>query len=411
MKLDFFDRLFGRERKERPVELIDSSQLREWLGGQLKSRRDGIYGECRPLVDDVFRDLKAVKALTLNLEKLECPEDLPKKARKIVLTSRPAFVQGILDTLSLVGEGKPSGYDELMKFHTTLQAAVSSLGKIGFGQGRYLPIAFGEEIDDIRRKAKKLFERSEKLREKIGSDVNLLSEALDTLSEIELRRKELIDLKAEKSKIKNKIERCKTENSSLKREIDPIQETREFRELKKVEGELREIRAELESVELEIYNHINPLKRSMKKFRKFAEVKGHPPEVLKNIEEHMQNPVDCFLSDEDGKLDTILKEIRKAIESGDFRLKDRDKGKIIARIESTLNLDRDKLKGRYLKLKAREEDLSGKIESSPVTVKRKELERDLEHLVRDNIKETLSRKKKKLENKLKGVEVKINWKN
>jgi hypothetical protein len=169
------------------------------------------------------------------------------------------------------------------------------------------------------------------------------------------------------------------------------------------------------------------LKRSMKKFRKFAEVKGHPPEVLKNIEEHMQNPVDCFLSDEDGKLDTILKEIRKAIESGDFRLKDRDKGKIIARIESTLNLDRDKLKGRYLKLKAREEDLSGKIESSPVTVKRKELERDLEHLVRevkafedgldgierksDNIKETLSSKKKKLENKLKGVEVKINWKN
>jgi hypothetical protein len=161
MKLDFFDRLFGRERKERPMELIDSSQLREWLGGQLKSRRDGIYRECRSLVDDVFRDLKAVKALTLNLEKLEFPEDLPKKARKIVLTSRPAFVQGILDTLSLVGDGKPSSYDELIKFHINLQAVVSSLGKIGVGQGRYLPIAFGEEIDDIRRKTKKLFERSE----------------------------------------------------------------------------------------------------------------------------------------------------------------------------------------------------------------------------------------------------------
>jgi len=428
MKLDFFDRLFGREKKESSL-VLDSDELALWLERQVKSRRDEIRKECKPLIDEIFIDLEEIKTLTLDLEELECPKGVPKKARKIVLTSKPAFVQGILDSMAMVEDKKPSGYDELEKFHEDLQVVVSSLGKIAISHGRYLPIAFGDEIEAIRRKSKKLFERSKELKEIIGSDISLFLEALERLDEIKVKLKELKGLDTDKSNLQEKLKKYSEERSNLEKEIDSLHETREFKELTKTEEELKGVREKLESVELEIYNYINPLKRPMKKFRKFAEVKGYGPEILKNIDGYMQNPVDCFLLDKDENLENILMKIRKAIEAGDFKLKGKDRGKVLTRIESALNIDEDKLRQRHLKLNSLRENLLKRTESFSVTEKRKELERDLEHLGREmktcedeldkiekkseNIEGDTSRGREELERKLNSIEgykIKVNWK-
>ncbi len=428
MKLDFFDRIFGRERKERSF-LIDSDELRGWLEGQITSRKQEIYKGCSSLIDDIFLDLEEIKTATLDLEKLECPKEIPKKARKIVLTSKPAFVHGILDAISILKDKKPSGYDELKKFHEDLQVVVSSVGKVALSQGRYLPIAFGDEIEAIRRRSKKLFERSKELKERIGSDVSLFSKVLEKLDKMETKLKELKNINAEKSNLKEKLKRYSEERSDLEKETGSLYKTKEFKELTKTEEELKEARERLESVELEIYNHINPLKRSMKKFRRFAEVKGYGPEILKNIDEYMQNPVDCFLSDKDRNLENVLMAIKKAINLEDFKLKGRDRGKMLTRIESALKIDRDKLRQRHLKLNSLRENLLKRIESFSVTEKRKELERDLEHLGREmktcedeldkigrkseNIEEDISQKRGGLERKLNDIEgykINVNWK-
>jgi len=428
MKLDFFDRLFGRERKEGSLELIDSDKLRDWLEGQITSRKREIYKGCISLIDDIFLDLEGIKTATLELEELECPDEIPKKARKIVVTSKPAFVHGILDSIAVVENKKPSGYDELKKFHEDLQAVVSSLGRITISHGRYLSIAFEDEIDNIRIKSKKLFEMSRELEGRIGSDVSPLSEALEKLDEIEVKLRELKDLDTDRSNLKEKLKRYSEERSDLEKEIDSLHETLEFKELTRTEEELREVREKLESVELDIYNYINPLKRSMKRFRRFAEVKGYEPEILKNIDRYMQDPVDCFLLDKDGDLEDILMKIRKAIEAGDFKLKSKDREKVLTRIESALNIDKNKLRERHLKLNSRREDLLKRINSFSVNEKRKELKRDLDHLEREvktsgdeldriedkskDIERDISRRREELERKLNDIEgyrIKINW--
>lgn len=428
MKLNLFDRLFGRENKEESLELIDSDKLRDWLERQVKSRKREIYKGCRSLIDDIFLNLEGIKTAMLELEKLECPDEIPKKARKIVVTSKPAFVHGILDSIVVVGDKKPSGYDELKKFHEDLQAVVSSLGKIIISHGRYLSIAFEDEIDNIKIKSKRLFEMSGELGERIGSDVSLFLEALEKLNEIEIKLRELGDLDTYRSNLKEKLKRYSEEISDLERKIDSLHGTREFKELRRTEEELRGVREKLESVELDIYNYINPLRRPMKKFRKFAEVRGYGPEILKSIDGYMQDPVECFLLDENGNLEDILVKIGKAIEAGDFKLKDRDRERVLIRIESALNIDKNKLRERHLELNSLREDLLKRIESFSVTEKIKGLKRDLEHLERevktcedeldriekksDSIERDISGRREELERRLNdidGYRIKINW--
>jgi len=428
MKLNLFDRLFGGERKEESLEFIDSDKLRDWLERQVKSRKREIYKGCSSLIDNIFLDLEGIKTAMLELEKLECPDEIPKKARKIVITSKPAFVHGILDSIAIVGDKKPSGYDELKKFHEDLRAVVSSLGKIIISHGRYLSIAFEDEIDNIKIKSKRLFEMSGELGERIGSDVGIFLEALEKLNEIEVKLRELRDLDTDRSKLKEKLRRYSEERSELEREVDSLRETREFKELTRTEEELRGVREKLESVELDIYNYINPLRRPMKKFRRFAEVNGYEPEILKSIDGYIQDPVECFLLDEDGNLENILVKIRNAIEAGDFKLKDRDREKVLIRIESALNIDKNKLRERHLELNSLSEYLLKRIESFSVTEKIKGLKRDLEHLEREvktceddldriekkseSIERDISGRREELERRLNDIEgyrIKINW--
>ncbi len=427
MKLDFFNRLFGGERKQKSVEL-NPDELRVWVGKKIKSRKDEVYRECKPLIGDISRHLAKVRALTLGLGESECPKEIPEKARKILRTSKPAFVHGILDTISAIEDKKPSGYGELKRFHGDLHATVSSLGKIAISQGRYLPIAFGQEIDDIRVESKRLLEKSKELGDKLDSDIGFLSEASKELDEIEADVEKLKNLDIEESKVDEELVRCSEKKSDLRAEIDSFHKTRESEELNKAEKELKKIRKEIYLLESDIHNCINPLKRSMKKFRRFAEVKGYNPQVIKNIDGYMENPVGCFLSDETKNLENVLIEIRKAIELEDFRLKDRDKKKISMKIESALAVDRDNLRRRHRELKILEREILKRIESFSVTEKRKELERDLEDIEREirtyedeinrmgrkreDIRGDVSRGREELERKLNSIEgygIKVSW--
>jgi predicted nucleic acid-binding Zn-ribbon protein len=426
MKLDFFDRLFGKEKKEKSF-LIDSSGLRGWLETQIESRKKEIHRECSSLIDAVFADLTEIKKEVIDLGKKECPAEIPKRARKIVLTSKPGFVHGILDTLASMDDKKPSDYGGLERFNENLESAVSSLGKIGISQGRYLPIAFGEEIDGIRVKSKKLFQRSRELKGVIGSEVVLLSRALEELVELESKLKELEELNSERSNLKGNLEKFPEKRSVLDGKTESLGKSREFGELKRAEKELEGAREQLNSYEMRIYGHIVPLKKYMKKFRKSAESKGINPVILKDIDTYLQNPVDSFLSDKTGRLENILGEMRKSIEGGDLKLKDMVKA--LARIESALKVDSKKLGEGHMELKALERDLTEKINSFSIAERRKKLERDIEHLDREketledeldvtdkkinNIKEYITDKRGVLErklNELEGYKIEIDWK-
>ncbi|MBN2015174.1 MAG: hypothetical protein JW778_08340 [Candidatus Altiarchaeota archaeon] len=418
MKFDFFDRFFGKET--RTEEVIDSIRLRAWLEKKISSRKHEVFSGSKQLIEDVFRNIEGVRNTTLGLEKLECHEGMHRKARKIISSSKPRFIRGVLDILSTL-EKKPQGYEELIVFNENLLAAISSLAKLSTGEGRYLPMAFGEEIDAMKRESKRLVENAGELKNRIGSDVALLSKAMDSLNEFDGLGDELMDLDSQKSEVLEKINTCLGEVSELENELDSLRVGEEFKELGKTEGELENVGEELEGMESLVYNSLNPLKRPLRKFRKSAEV-GECTEMLKLIDSFLQDPVDFFLSEDSGSLEKML----SGVKGLEFRPKDRDK--ILSRIESASRIDRGDLRDRYSRLSSVREELKKKIASFSILEKEKKIVEDIETVERrikdmeeelhridrkgEEVKDRISSLREEIEdiiNETKDCRIKIRW--
>ncbi len=418
MGFSFFDRLFGREEEKPQPEIIESRELRSWLEEHVESGKDRAYNKCVSLVDDIFQNIQGVEAATRNLDKLECPTGIHKKAVKIVRTSKPRFVRGVLDALSALGR-KPSGYDELKIFYSGLEDTMPILAKLNISEGRYLPMVFGERIDDIKKELKKLAKNTQELKKIIGSDVDLFLSVLETLDVIEENGNEKLDVM--KQEMEEEIREYNKKIAGLEDELCSLHSSGEFKELGEAARKHREVVEELESVELQIFNLLNPLKRPLKKFRKFGEVHGFSQNMLKWVSRYIQDPVDCFLSDSGGNLEQILSEIK----CGEFKIENK---KIRERIESASVIDGNKIRNNHSQLLSLKGSLGGEIESSSVTQKEETIKREVERMGREieKTQENICRLEKRKENaesrvvqlreeieaklsKAEGYLIKINW--
>jgi predicted nucleic acid-binding Zn-ribbon protein len=378
--LNFFDRLFGKEKKGGSSDEIGSGELRSLLEGRIKTRREEIYGECAPLLKEIFSDAEGINAAALLLGARDLQGVMHVTAHKIILSSRPKFVRGVVNALSSL-ERKPADYDELVSFGQGLHAALSALAKLNVGEGRYLPIAFGEDMEDIRKRTKRLALNASKLGENIGSDVAILSSALESLDKVDSLGEEQRKLAGSKPELEDRIVACETKISGLEAELDSLDKSPEFEELKKFEAGIKDAESHLESIEQQIFNRLSPLERPIRKFRKSAKGSGYDPHMLKRIDEYMQDPVKCFLSDDDCELMQMLADVRDAAVCGKFDLKDKDK--LLARIDAALGIDGRELRSEHSRLIALRCDLRKRAESSPIKERRKSIGDEILRLKRE----------------------------
>lgn len=369
--MNFFDRLFGKEKNGELPEEVGSGGLRSLLEGRIKTRREEIYGECAPLLKEIFSDAEGIKAAALTLGTRDLQGIMHVTAHKIILSSRPKFVRGVVNALSSL-ERKPADYDELVSFGQGLQAALSALMKLNIGEGRYLPIAFGEDMEDIRKRTKRLALNASTLGENIGSDVAILSSALESVDNVDDLMEEQRKLAGSKSGLEERIVACETKISGLEAELDSLDKSPEFEELKKFEASIKDAESRLESVEQQIANRLSPLERPIRKFRKVsAESSGYDPRMLKIMDAYMQDPMGCFLSDNDCELMQILAEVRDTVGRGKFDLKDKDK--LLAKIDAALGIDGRELRSEHSRLIALRDDLQRRMDSSPIKERRKSI--------------------------------------
>lgn len=379
--MNFFDRFFGKEKKGESSDEVGSGELRNLLEGRIKTRREEIYGKCARLLDEIFSDAEGINAAALLLGERDLQGIMHVTAHKIIISSRPKFVRGVVNALSAL-ERKPADYDELVSFGQGLQAALSTLMKLNAGEGKYLPIAFGDDMEDIRKRTKRLALNASKLGENIGSDVAVISSALESLDEMDCLTEERRSLEGGRPGLEEKIAACETRISGLEAELDSLDESPEFEELKKFEEGIKDAESRIESIEQQIFNRLSPLERPIRKFRKVStEGSGYDPHMLKRMDAYMQDPVRCFLSDEDCELVHILTDVRDAIVCGKFDLKDKDK--LLARIDSALGIDGRELRSEHSRLIALRCDLRKRIDSSPIKERRRSVGDEIMRLRRE----------------------------
>lgn len=399
--MNFFDKLFGKQNVKRDESIkFRLGELDDWLRDKGEGRKKRIYKEAAPILGEISKGIKNIKNQALKIDALKCPHEIPERARKVIITSKPAFIRGILDAIKDVEEEPRE--EDLEAFNGKLQNALSTLLKVSIGQGRYLPLAFGEELEGIKRKSKYLFEKKKELEELVGDN-----ELKDIEKDFEILKERFLllsSLDKESMKFTDELGKLKSERERLQSEYKGVDQTKGFKDFLGKEHKLKEIKEKREGTENYIYNLLTPLKRPLRRFRKFIQEKGTPGEIsIREIENYIQNPMEMFLSVECKDINLLLERMKRAIDKGELGIKEQEKKKTISKINSVLSSDLGKLKEDLLFLKGAEEKISNEIESSSVLLKKRDLENRISRINREiALKEDEIEKIKRKRGKLDG---------
>jgi len=369
-KMKFFRRFFGKEDKKEDIEekrKIKFSELEDWLQERKEKENQGGYRKAKPIIDGILQSVGKIGELIDKLDKADCPGDIPKRARKIVLSSKPAFVKGIRDSLRII---ENSSKDDLNEFHRNLNSTLLSIGKVMGGQGRYLPVAFGDIIQEIAKGTKFIVAKGKELKEFIPK--SSYDRLLESIEEIKKESGKLIDLDAKEKELGGRLKKADGERERLVRAMEDFEKSPEFREFQRLEQELNELNKRKKEIESKIYAILSPIKRPLKKFRKIGGER-------KDIKAYIDDPLQEFLSG--SNLESIITEVRKAIDSGSLKIKKSELDRIV-RVEENLH-EFYRLKEEYSTIGSKQKEVCMRLESFPKLGKGNELRKEIEHLERE----------------------------
>ncbi len=408
-----FDRFFGKEdRSSVRIKKVRFSELNDWLRGRIEEEGRKSYRDAGPIVDEILASVERIKECADRIERSDCPNSIPKRARKIVLISKPDFVRRIHDSLMGI---ENSSRENIEEFHRNLMPPIISIGRAIDSQGRYLSVAFGDIIQDITKELKFVVAKGTELKgfipknriyEVVSASIIGLEKEAERMREIDLREKE----------IRKEIKKTMEKREKLMQSYRNFQHSPEFREFHSLQTRLNELDERKKEVESGIYSYLSPMKRPLKKFKR--EMKR------KDIDAYIKDPVQGFIS---GGTDigSIIMDIKKAINSGKLRIKKSELGKI-ARVEKNIGeimrlrelhaSIESEIAGVSRKLASfrkigRGRELAGEIEY--LSTKLNELKREPEKLKRkkSQIKERISVLKNSIENSLRESrhKVEVEW--
>lgn len=404
----FLERFFGK--KDKPPEQTKSIKLSE-LGDWLKERREKegkeIYKKAKPIIDNILKSVERIEEHADRLERTDCPKSIPKRAEKIVLLSKPEFVRGIHDSIRDI---ENSSREDLGEFNRNLDATILGMGKVLSGPGRYLPVAFGDIIQDMAKELKSIVGKSKELKE--FTPKSTYDSLLDNIEELRKESGRLKELGAREKEIEEGLKKISEVREKLMQNYKNFQKSPEFREFQVLQEKLNELGEKKKDIESKIYSYLSPMKRPLKKFKKELE--------RKDIDAYIKNPLQEFIS-RGPDLDSIVTDIKKAVDSGKLKIKKSELDKI-ARVEKNIE-ELLGLRGLHASIESELAELSKKLASFRKSGRGRELMGEIEHLgtkldelkrepekierKRAQVKERILAARKSIENSLREFEQKI----
>ena len=361
----FLDRFFGKQDK--PPEKIKSikfSELDDWLRERIEKESKESYRNAKPIVDDILKSVERINEYAHKLERTDCPKNIPKRAKKIVIASKPEFVRGVHDSLRDI---ENSSREDMGEFHRNLNATILSMGKVIGGQGRYLPVAFGDIIQDMAKELKSIVAKGKEMKEFIPKST--YESILDNISEIEKESGRLKELASREKEIEKELKKTLEEKKKLIQERADFEKSPEFREFQSLQEKLNELGEKKRGIETKIHGYLSPIKRPLKKLKKELD--------RKDIDAYIKNPLQEFIS-RGPDMGSIVKDIKKAIDSGKLKIKKSELDKI-ARVEKNLE-ELLGLRELHASIESELAQVSKKLASFKKSGRGRELMGEIEHL-------------------------------
>lgn len=326
--MGFLDRLLGGKDaagEEGGGAVIPFSQAGEYLDDRISELHGERMRQAAPLVSDAKKLAKELGKQVDGLEAAKPPDNVIAQFKKIVSTNKPAYIKGMRRTLEALG-----GQMEPAEYSVALDGAVESIGKIGFGDGRYLGAVHPEEMKRIQGKSKRLLDVQERLKKTMkpqGDEeglVKLKKEYLEFVNQQEVVGG-LTSALAELKKQMTEKEKVLTSDKKLLAEAEKECESPEVTSLT---GELTGAQRDFAKAEELIHERVSRLKRGLRKFSRHSVADSGMVDAL------LADPVPGFLASDHEGFTGMLGRFTTAVEGDQLKLKDRDK--TLARIREAM---------------------------------------------------------------------------
>jgi hypothetical protein len=373
-----FKKIFGKEKRKEEELVVD--ELDEWIERKIEEEEKRRKERCKPLIKEILSLRDEIRRAVREIEQKDV-----SKLYKPFVTSKPLFTRGILHAT-----GKLRG-EEPENFLSDVESMLKSIQAVQLGPGRYVAAAFREESLNLGKLVKKVIQLKKELELRVDEEGRKnLEIALSDSKKLHQKLSDLRELREKDEKIRNEIEELHAEKENLERELERIEKSDEFLSGKRMEEDLKNLEDRRVEIERTILLELSQLRRAIKKFHKIAE-KGDP-RYAKKIEFLVRDPVKAFLSG----IDPLLEDLKKSIEDRKIELEEKERMKMIAKIEEILggNLGRE-----WAGVREKEKELLERVSSSPILQRRREIEERIERIGEEVKGKNQSRERERLSEK------------
>ncbi len=311
---------FIRQPKRGP-ERIGLGELEAWLKGRLDAEAAAVLGNAMPHVESSGKLLAELRGYVAALDGAGRQEIHPRYD-KIVGTAKPAYVKSMLHALDGLGY-KGSTLEDVREYDGRLSAALDAMGKASFGDGKFLPVAYPEEMARIQSCARRVLSARDGLQAALAADdcMKAYASIKEMLAEHSLlvSRRERLGLDA--SSHADAAEAARRNAVRLSGELESLRGGPEYARIKGLRLRFKALEEEGKAVESAVFSALSPLKSALRRYGKTA-ADANVEKLADALEE---NPVDAYLNAPDGEVEGLLEGLDKALSLGSLSLKDQDK--------------------------------------------------------------------------------------
>ena len=365
--------IFGRKKQERLIMTL----------GQFGARLDSALSKeaedsesARPIIEKIMETRREIERILSELDRKDFSQFY-----KPIITAKPLFINGMMTAVKSIKIKEPANHTNLVGFHQSVAGALKSMQSVQIGPGRFVGVAFREDIIRLGKAVKKTVQYSDELG-RILSKKSARNALLD--ESVSLHRKlcekiaELGNARTEREEGENEIEKYGMEKARLERELGEVESSDAMKEVTSLKAEFDRLKNEKYEIERMIATQVSPLKRTFRKFWKVVEREKYKLDrrCANALETFIDEPAKIFSSDCDALIE-ILKGSKESILGGELELDIKEKERALSAIDELIYDILDEARKRYTEIKEREKSLDDTIGSSTVLVQKDGIIREI----------------------------------
>ncbi|MBU0762186.1 MAG: hypothetical protein KKD39_04115 [Candidatus Altiarchaeota archaeon] len=346
--MGFLDFLFSRNN-EKAVEKVPYGDLNKWFEGKSSGFEEVKLKNAKPLVLRVSDEVERIECSLYALEESGVPKNIDKRLYKVVCTSQPNYISSmrkVLESLKTLPK-----VEDAIRLNEVLGAGLDTIGKLGFGDGRYLHSIHPEDMGIVLDASKKLLKLKEELDSTTKPDEveTMLKELHETSKKVNALEDEIKRLRGEVESYTAEIDKLKKSVNDERRMLQEAMEKKQSGDAANLLLDIERLKGKVDALESSIHSSVMRIARGLRKYSK----KSFGSERL--ISKMLDEPVDTFLREDCRVICEILDGFGKTLEPKDYDVKEFEKMR--ERLGETRQLLNEKTKAELSSLK---DELSGK---------------------------------------------------